>query len=80
CILRFFGKYSAVIFLTNVFFYINFPQIIYFTGNPAGSYFTLIMVTLLCSIVIKYISEKTHYNEFFSRIIKKRIMKEVITK
>lgn len=67
-ILRFFGKYSAVIFMTNVFFYINFPKIIYFTGNPIISYLTLIAVTLLCSIAIKYICEKTHYNKLFSFI------------
>ncbi len=67
-ILRFFGKHSAVIFMTNVFFYVEFPQVIYFTGNPIISYLTLIAVTLSCSIAVKYLCEKTRYNKFFSLI------------
>ena len=67
-ILEFLGENSAILFMSNVFFYIELPQTIYFTHNAVGAYITLVLVCLMFALVIKQIIKILHYDDICKKI------------
>lgn len=67
-IFRFLGRHSAVLFMTNVFFYIELPDIVYFTHNPFGAYISLIGVCAAFSLIIKKVEAIIHYNQIITSV------------
>lgn len=67
--LIYFGKNSAVIFMTNVFFYMEFPQLIFWSNSPIISYISLVIITLTCGCLISAIGEKTGYYKLLDKIL-----------
>lgn len=67
-IFRFLGRHSAVLFMTNVFFYIELPDIVYFTHNPFGAYISLIGVCAAFSLIIKKVEAIIHYDQIITSV------------
>lgn len=67
-LLAFFGKHSGNMFLIHIFLVNNFPKIIYYTKTVLGSFFTLFIICILCSIFIEHIKKKITYNELIDKV------------
>ena len=67
-ILAFFGKHSAVMFMTNVMLYIEFSDVVFATHNPIVSYLTLVTLTVLFSCVADFLGKKSGYNKLFDKM------------
>jgi len=57
-----------VLFMTNVFFYIELPDIVYFTHNPFGAYISLIGVCAAFSLIIKKVEAIIHYDQIITSV------------
>ncbi|MDR1769704.1 MAG: hypothetical protein LBS02_03555 [Hungatella sp.] len=68
-ILIFFGENSTVMFMTNVFFYVTFPELIFGSKSPILSYISLVIVTFVCARLINIIGEKSGYYKFLDKIL-----------
>lgn len=63
---HFMGRHSAVLFMTNVFFYIEMPKIVYFTHNLLGAYFSLVSLCIIFSLIIKRVESIIHYEKMIT--------------
>lgn len=70
-VLAFLGKHSAVMFMSNVFFYTEFRCVIFWSKNMFISYLTLVVITLLFAYLIDFICKKSGYNRLLECLIEK---------
>lgn len=62
-VLRFFGKYSAIMYLTHVLYLVIIPNIIYYPKNAVLVFVLFSIICLGSAILIYWLESITHYNE-----------------
>lgn len=71
-VLSFFGKYSAIMYLTHVLFLIIVPSIVYYPKNAVLVFVLFCAICLSTAIIIHWLERITHYDEL-SQVLVSRL-------
>lgn len=66
--LKFLGEHSGNIFLIHTVYITRYSQVIYWSKNPAISFCTLLVISILSSIFCEYIKKKIQYSNWIDKI------------